>query len=78
LPHQFKNVHDFEEKISQPIGRTWNSDEKFKKLTLPKVKTRLGAIIEPIDKDDMVKKTTTPNKKNKQKFSNSKSLKINK
>ena len=44
---------DFETKIAQPIGRTWNPDFKFKKLTMPRVKTKLGAIIEPIDKDDI-------------------------
>ncbi len=55
LPHQFKNVIDFEKKISQPIGRTWNPEQKFRKLTLPRVKTKLGAIIAPIDKNDIVK-----------------------
>lgn len=53
LPHQYKSVVDFETKIAQPIGRTWNPDFKFKKLTMPRVKTKLGAIIEPIDKDDI-------------------------
>ena len=46
---------DFENKIAQPIGRTWNPDSKFRKLTMPKVKTKIGTIIEPIDKDDIVK-----------------------
>ena len=55
LPHQFKNVEDFENKMSQPVGRTWNPDHKFRKLTMPKVKTRIGTIIEPIDKDDIVR-----------------------
>ncbi|CAF1054400.1 unnamed protein product [Brachionus calyciflorus] len=55
LPHQFNNVHDFENKISQPIGRTWNPDFKFRKMIQPKVKTKIGSVIEPIDKDDIVK-----------------------
>ncbi len=53
LPHQFKSVHEFESKIVQPIGRTWNPEHKFKKLTQPKLITRLGSVIEPIDRDDL-------------------------
>jgi U3 small nucleolar RNA-associated protein 14 len=53
LPHQYKSVSDFEQKIAQPIGRTWNPDFKFRKLIMPKVKTKLGAIITPIDKTDL-------------------------
>jgi U3 small nucleolar RNA-associated protein 14 len=37
----------------QPIGRTWNPEHKFKKLTQPKLITRLGSVIEPIDRDDL-------------------------
>jgi U3 small nucleolar RNA-associated protein 14 len=48
-------VVDFENKIAQPIGRTWNPDSKFRKLIMPKVKTKIGTLIEPIDKDDLVK-----------------------
>ena len=54
MPHQFKSVHEFESKIIQPIGRTWNPEQKFKKLTTRKIKTKLGSIIEPIDKDDII------------------------
>ena len=54
LPHQFKSVQDFESKIVQPIGRTWNPEHKFRKLTMPKVKTKMGSIIEPIDREDLI------------------------
>lgn len=53
LPHKYTSVSEFESKISQPVGRTWNPDHKFRKLIAPRVKTRMGAIIEPIDKDDI-------------------------
>lgn len=66
LPHKFSSVAEFESKISQPVGRTWNPDYKFRKLIAPKVKTRMGAIIQPIDKDDTSRYNT---KKNKQKKS---------
>ncbi len=55
MPHKFNNVIDFESKIKQPIGRTWNPDQKFRKLIAPRVKTRMGTIIEPIDKEDVMK-----------------------
>jgi len=55
LPNKFKYVSEFESKIAQPIGRTWNPDQKFRKLCTPKVKTKLGSIIDPIDKDDLPK-----------------------
>jgi len=47
-------VQEFESKIVQPIGRTWNPEHKFRKLTMPKVKTKMGSIIEPIDREDLV------------------------
>jgi len=56
-------VHEFESKISQPIGRTWNPDHKFRKLTTPRVKTRMGAIIEPIDRADVGNMYKNKNKK---------------
>ena len=59
MPHQFKSVADLERKIAEPIGRTWNPEHKFRQMTLPRVKTKLGAIIQPIDKNDIIKKTTT-------------------
>ena len=63
LPHQFKNVHDFERKISEPLGRTWNPESKFRQVIVPKVKTRIGTIIEPIDKDDIKTNIKKNNKK---------------
>ena len=63
LPRQFDSVADFENKIARPIGRTWNPDFKFRKLIAPKIKTNMGAIIEPIDRDD-VKKTVKHSKMN--------------
>ncbi len=63
LPHQYKNLQEFQKKIAQPIGRTWNTEAKFKKLTQPKVKTKMGMIIEPIDKDDTLVLNKSKNKK---------------
>merc|ERR1719223_749314 len=30
LPHKYSNVHEFESKITQPVGRTWNPDNKYR------------------------------------------------
>jgi len=56
LPHPFSNVHEFEKRIQQPIGRTWNRVATFKTLTKPKVVTRLGKVITPIEKSDALRK----------------------
>lgn len=62
LPHPFHNVVEFEKRIQQPIGRTWNSVAMFKKLTKPKVITRLGKVITPIEKSEAFKKTVADRK----------------
>ncbi|KAF7688455.1 hypothetical protein HF521_013262 [Silurus meridionalis] len=45
----------FETCIRSPVGQTWNTQSTVKKLTAPKVVTRLGSIIEPIRKEDFLK-----------------------
>lgn len=55
LPFPFKNVSQFENSIRQPIGRTWNPETAFRSLTEPKVVTKMGAIIEPIDSEALIK-----------------------
>ena len=62
LPHPFHNVTEFEKRIQQPIGRTWNSVATFKKLTKPKVVTRLGKVIAPIEKSEAFKKIVADRK----------------
>jgi len=62
LPHPFNNVLEFEKRIQQPIGRTWNSVATFKKLTKPKVVTRLGKVIAPIEKSEAFKKIVADRK----------------
>ena len=62
LPHPYHNIHDFEKRIQQPIGRTWNSVAAFKKLTKPKVVSRLGKVIAPIEKSEAFKKIVADQK----------------
>ena len=62
LPHPFHNVLEFEKRIQQPVGRTWNSVATFKKLTKPKVITRLGKVITPIEKSEAFNRTVADRK----------------
>ncbi len=55
MPFPFKNVAQFENSIRQPIGRTWNPETAFRSLTEPKIVTKMGAIIEPIDNEALIK-----------------------
>ncbi|KAL7838043.1 hypothetical protein AOLI_G00264470 [Acnodon oligacanthus] len=53
LPFLFQNSTQFESCIRFPVGQTWNTQTAFKKLTAPKVITKMGAIIEPMSKEDL-------------------------
>ncbi|XP_044759823.1 U3 small nucleolar RNA-associated protein 14 homolog A [Coccinella septempunctata] len=57
LPFPFQRVQDFEESIRAPIGRTFVPETAFRRLTKPAVKTKIGTIIEPMDKDVLLKKS---------------------
>ncbi|XP_039518202.1 U3 small nucleolar RNA-associated protein 14 homolog A isoform X2 [Pimephales promelas] len=59
LPFPFENTTQFESCIRTPIGPTWNTQNVVKKMTKPKVVTTMGAIIEPMVKEDFVKNRTT-------------------
>ena len=36
IPFPFGSVHEFESSVRAPIGRTWNPETAFRKLTQPK------------------------------------------
>lgn len=55
LPFPFENHAQFESTVSAPMGRTWNTERTVKKMTKPKVVTQLGAIIEPMAKEQLMK-----------------------
>ncbi|EEC09330.1 conserved hypothetical protein [Ixodes scapularis] len=73
LPFPFNNVSQFEAAISHPVGSTWNPETAFRDLTAPKVVTKLGQVIDPINADSVVLKKRAaqvpdklPEKKQKQ------------
>ncbi|CAL1299900.1 unnamed protein product [Larinioides sclopetarius] len=70
LPFPFSNINQFESYIRQPVGHTWNPPSSFRSLTEPRVVTKAGKVIEPIDPEDVVLDNTTkkePQKKKRRK-----------
>lgn len=55
LPFPFENQVQFESTIRVPLGRTWNTERTVKKITKPRVVTQLGAIIEPMAREELLK-----------------------
>lgn len=55
LPFPFENPEQFERTIRSPVGRTWNTQQAVKKITAPKVVTQLGAIIEPMTREELMR-----------------------
>ncbi|XP_041638329.1 U3 small nucleolar RNA-associated protein 14 homolog A [Cheilinus undulatus] len=55
LPFPFETHAQFESTIRAPLGRTWNTEQTVKKISKPKVVTQLGAIIEPMAKEELMK-----------------------
>ncbi|XP_060585732.1 uncharacterized protein LOC132741554 [Ruditapes philippinarum] len=50
IPFPYASPEQFEKSIRAPLGRTWNPQAVHKDLVKPKVVTRLGKIIQPINK----------------------------
>lgn len=55
LPFPFESHAQFESTIRSPLGRTWLTERTVKKITTPKVVTQLGAIIEPMAREELIK-----------------------
>ncbi|CAK6984534.1 U3 small nucleolar RNA-associated protein 14 homolog A [Scomber scombrus] len=56
LPQPFITHAQFEGSIRVPLGRAWNTEKTVKKATKPRVVTRPGAIIEPMRREELMKK----------------------
>ncbi|RWS26432.1 U3 small nucleolar RNA-associated protein 14 A-like protein, partial [Leptotrombidium deliense] len=55
IPFPFTSVSEFEKSIRHPIGHNWNPETAFKKIIEPKVVTKMGRIIEPMNEDMLIK-----------------------
>lgn len=54
LPPGMKDARTYQKKLSKATGSNWNPETVFKNLTEPKVVTKAGKIIMPMDKDSLV------------------------
>ncbi|KAK9538169.1 hypothetical protein VZT92_005721 [Zoarces viviparus] len=55
LPFPFESHAQFESTIRSPLGRTWNTERTVRKISKPRVVTQLGAIIEPMAREELMK-----------------------
>lgn len=56
LPFPFTSVKDYESSIRAPIGTTFVPETAHRLLTKPAIKTKIGKIIEPMDKTSLTQK----------------------
>ncbi len=56
VPFPFESVAAVEANNRLPIGETFMPRNAYKKLTAPRVKTNVGQIIEPMNKEELVKR----------------------
>ena len=68
LPYPFVSVEQFEKSIRAPLGKTWNPETAHRELVKPKVVTKLGKIITPIDKSEVYRKTKQSGSKSDMRF----------
>ena len=68
LPFPFANADQFESLIQQPLGREWNPETAFRRLNQPKVRTRIGVRIDPLNKDEVFVKKNRSNPTDKDPF----------
>uniref|UniRef100_H3CKD3 UTP14C small subunit processome component n=1 Tax=Tetraodon nigroviridis TaxID=99883 RepID=H3CKD3_TETNG len=53
LPFPFETQEQFESTVRVPVGRTWNTERTVSKATAPRVLTQLGAIIQPMARQEL-------------------------
>ncbi|KAI5638424.1 utp14 protein domain-containing protein [Phthorimaea operculella] len=56
VPFPFSSVKDYEASIRAPLGNTFIPEKAHKKLIRPSIITKAGAIIEPMDEEELLVK----------------------
>ncbi|KAJ2945730.1 hypothetical protein O0L34_g570 [Tuta absoluta] len=56
VPFPFSSVKDYEASIRAPLGNTFIPEKAHKKLIRPNIITKAGAIIEPMDEEELLVK----------------------
>ncbi|KAJ1521419.1 hypothetical protein ONE63_003091 [Megalurothrips usitatus] len=63
LPFPFTRVKDFEANLRAPIGNTFIPESAHRKLIKPPIVTKMGRIIEPMEKEVLVKRDENAKRK---------------
>lgn len=50
VPYPFTSREAYERSLRAPLGKDWNTYTMHKQLVQPKIKTRVGHVIDPIEK----------------------------
>jgi U3 small nucleolar RNA-associated protein 14 len=48
IPYPFKTREQYEKSLQTPLGKDWNTQTAFQKLTMPRVTTKMGSVIAPL------------------------------
>ncbi|KAI9261578.1 small-subunit processome [Phascolomyces articulosus] len=49
VPYPFQTMEQYERSLRAPVGKEWNTRDTFQKATKPRVLTKLGTVINPLD-----------------------------
>ncbi|CAG8470267.1 16827_t:CDS:10 [Acaulospora morrowiae] len=49
IPHPFETREQYERSIRTPLGREWNTRDIFQKMIMPRVITKIGDVIDPLN-----------------------------
>jgi len=48
VPYPFETREQYEMSLRLPLGKEWNATSVHRKLTTPRIKTKMGAAIQPL------------------------------
>ncbi|KAI7860159.1 small-subunit processome [Circinella umbellata] len=49
VPFPFQTMEQYERSLRAPVGKEWNTRDTFQKVTKPRIITKLGTVINPLD-----------------------------
>ncbi|RIA97330.1 small-subunit processome [Glomus cerebriforme] len=49
IPHPFETREQYERSLRTPLGTEWNTQEVFQKIVTPRIITKMGTVIDPLN-----------------------------
>ncbi|GBC07953.1 hypothetical protein RclHR1_07800006 [Rhizophagus clarus] len=49
IPHPFETYEQYERSLRTPLGTEWNTQEVFQKVVTPRIITKMGTVIDPLN-----------------------------